>query len=92
MLYCGSQSFKAVFSDIGVSGKHITFFFRVKVSQIVEGKVGRKTSDGKGSDISNQGREREFGSNVVIRFVILMQVNFDITLFCDVDNVSFPLT
>ena len=36
--------------------------------------------------------EREFGSNVVIRFVILMEVNFDVTLFCDVDNVSFPLT
>jgi hypothetical protein len=36
--------------------------------------------------------EIEFGSNVVIRFVILMEVNSDITLFCDVDIVSFPLT
>jgi hypothetical protein len=31
-----------VWSDINVSGKHITFFFRVKVSHIVGGKVGRK--------------------------------------------------
>ena len=36
--------------------------------------------------------ERKFGSSVVIRCVVLMEVNFDITLFCDVENVSFPLT
>ena len=35
---------------------------------------------------------REFWSNVFIRFVVLMEVNFDITLFSDVNNVSFPLT
>jgi hypothetical protein len=80
-----------MWADINVSGKHITFFFRAKVSQIVERMVGRKPSHGRGSDITNQGGEREFESDVVIRFVVLMEVNFDITLFCDVDNVSFPL-
>jgi hypothetical protein len=79
-----------VWSDINVSGKHITFFFRVKVSHIVGGKVGRKPV--LEEEVIYQTRsEREFGSNVVIRDV-LMEVNFDITLFCDVDNVLFPLT
>jgi len=36
--------------------------------------------------------ERKFGSSVVLRCVVHMEVNFDITLFCYVDNVSFPLT
>jgi len=36
--------------------------------------------------------DRQFGSNVVIRCVVLMEENFDITLFSDVDNVLFPLT
>jgi hypothetical protein len=40
---------------MNISGKHITFFFRVNMSQIVEGKVERKTSHGRGSDISDQG-------------------------------------
>jgi len=42
-----------VWFDINVSRKHIPFFFRVEVSQIVEGKVGRKTSHGSGNDMSN---------------------------------------
>ena len=80
-----------MWSDINVLGKHITFVFRVKVNQIVEEKVGEKPV--MEEDVIHQTNgEREFGSNVVIRFVILMEVSFDITLFCDVDNVSLPLT
>jgi hypothetical protein len=60
-----------VWSAINVSEKHITFFFRVEVSQIGKGKVGRKTSHGRGNGISRLGRE-ELGSNVAIRFMVLM--------------------
>jgi hypothetical protein len=47
---------------INVSEKRITFFLRTEMSETRKGKMGRKTSHGRGSDTSSQGGRKSLAA------------------------------